>query len=389
MHSVLIAGLLILHALPSIKVHHCVCVPALIAQIRVDRPAPLVASSSRTDDEGSLIGSMRQLLAANGIVENFPAFVPGIWTGDLTTLHILIATTVVPAVVGWKTMLNASKRKREPTTSLCVPPAKLPTPSKLLAARAWTRQHESHPEGEALGTARDTGYVATVSGTTTPPYSGTTSGSSGTTSGATTPPHSGTTSGLSGTASESAIGIHQGVAQPHTTSDAEAGFDETLAKPTRNVAGEVRIYVRAIARELMQQGLLRGMHSCRDAPAEYWKIFTAHRSPEFLADTKKALQFADTYFQPASIAVERLRADVDVEVLCRHLRGPILYAYYFLFWFLPPGTPSKNVRTGIMKSQGTYFRRAHGHLRQSTSRDLSSGIKNARRALASVCLTAS
>ena len=105
--------------------------------------------------------------------------------------------------------------------------------------------------------------------------------------------------------------------------------------PTRNIACEVRIYVRAITRALMQQGLLQGMISCHSAPAEYWKSFTTHRSPEFLADTKMALKFAQTYFcrehivhKSGWVYISSLK--VDVEVFCNHLRGPVLYALPFI-----------------------------------------------------------
>ena len=113
--------------------------------------------------------------------------------------------------------------------------------------------------------------------------------------------------------------LHSATSEPPTQS-------AKSATPTRNVASKVRIYIRAITRELMKYNLIRGMPGCHYAPAEYWKSFDAHRSPEFLADTKMALQFARTYFCREYIATERLRADVDVEVLCSHLRGPVLYA---------------------------------------------------------------
>ena len=47
----------------------------------------------------------------------------------------------------------------------------------------------------------------------------------------------------------------------------------TYIKSTPPVASEIRIYVRAVAQELMKRQLFRHMSSCRDSPAEYWKHF--------------------------------------------------------------------------------------------------------------------
>ena len=72
--------------------------------------------------------------------------------------------------------------------------------------------------------------------------------------------------------------------------------------PCRNIASEIRIYVRAIAKQMMSRQIFKPMKSPWDAPPEFWKHFAPKGSPgssnthaassgktrsaEFLADTQ-------------------------------------------------------------------------------------------------------
>jgi hypothetical protein len=117
-----------------------------------------------------------------------------------------------------------------------------------------------------------------------------------------------------------------------------------------NVAGEIRMYVRTIARLLMAHQLIRDMPNSKSAPPKYWKFRSPgeadavcepeffedttgavgrngkKRSPEFLADTSRAIEFAATYFTPSHITLTGLVAaepHVKLDELCATLAAPI------------------------------------------------------------------
>jgi hypothetical protein len=119
----------------------------------------------------------------------------------------------------------------------------------------------------------------------------------------------------------------------------------------------------------MQHGMIDGMVTTKDAPAEYWKFLDSgktdpkpvsgpvpvasmctisshsascglkRRSPEFLADTSKALKFAATHFTPATIKRGKLANLIDLDEFCTAILGPVTsrrQAFQLGPW-VPPG----------------------------------------------------
>ena len=108
--------------------------------------------------------------------------------------------------------------------------------------------------------------------------------------------------------------------------------------------------MRTVCKVLMLHGMIEGMPTSKDAPAEYWKFLEGakkdrgprpmhamcafddpqaaaailkKRSPEFLADTSKALKFAAAHFTPATIRLGELAGRVDAAEFCAALVGPV------------------------------------------------------------------
>ena len=94
-----------------------------------------------------------------------------------------------------------------------------------------------------------------------------------------------------------------------------------------NITNEIRSYVRAIARSLIEARMLEGMRALSDTPKEFWKSFprTKHSEAErqeFLPDKATALKFCKSFFLPACINAAGM--DIDVKELCQCLQGPVL-----------------------------------------------------------------
>ena len=137
---------------------------------------------------------------------------------------------------------------------------------------------------------------------------------------------------------ESGPGGSGALSQPSVAASSAVAVPPNSNRACRNIASEIRIYVRAITKQLMVREIFKPMKTPWDAPPEYWKHFTPKspdgevldftprgtRSAEFLADTQMALQFAYTYFRKEHMLLDRLSADLDTDAFCTCLRGPVL-----------------------------------------------------------------
>ena len=120
------------------------------------------------------------------------------------------------------------------------------------------------------------------------------------------------------------------------------------------MAGEIRMYVRAVATQLVRRSVIAGIVDLKSLPAEYWKFVNdkdpqttrKKRSPEFLADTAAALRFAEVYFTAEHLNAEMLPEGAGMAEFCGCLRGPVLqhrrYCFTIGSW-MPPNLPYNDV----------------------------------------------
>jgi hypothetical protein len=154
------------------------------------------------------------------------------------------------------------------------------------------------------------------------------------------------------------------------------GVQKQSLKPSRqrreryvefNKAGEIRIYIRNVATRLVKMGVLCDVHDLKCLPDEYWKFRNIpvepgkkKRSPEFLADTRAAIQFAERFFRPEMWDNRKCPADMDIHAVCQSLLGPIGLPNHKCCFipgdWIPPGSNfDPPIKAGVGKQTADYL----------------------------------